>query len=175
MKRQGRRPRFTTPLTDARDFAVRALKRPLKLLPPTARFVVGLLAVASLTTLLLASTHSAQSAAEVYQEGDVVRSSVVSPADISSADARETERRREAARRETPPVWNFDAWQVENAAQSFRDSWAALKQQAGARAAGNSNQANGNGNSQRAEPLWPGTAANRQAVARAVSAHGFDA
>jgi cyclic-di-AMP phosphodiesterase PgpH len=174
MKRQGRRPRFTTPLTDARDSAVRVLKRPLKLLPPTARFLVGLLAVASLTTLLLASTRSAQNPAEVYQEGDVVRSAVVSPADISSVDARETERRREDARRGTPPVWNFDAWQVENAAQSFRDSWTALKQQSEARG-GNLNQANGNGNSQRAEPVWQGAAANRQAVARAVAAHGFDA
>src|SRR5918911_2168630 len=138
MKRQGRRPRFTTPLTDARNFAVRLVRRPLGLLPPAARFALGFLALATLTTLLLASTRPSQTSAETYQEGDVVRAAVVSPADITSVDARETERRREAARRETPPVWNFDAWQVEDAPQGFRASWAALKQQSEARAGGNS-------------------------------------
>ncbi len=173
MKRQGRRPRFTTPLDDARNFAVRLVKRPLKLLPPAARFAVAFLALAALTTLLLASTRSAQTAAEVYQEGDVVRAAVVSPADISSVDERETERRRESARRETPPVWNFDAWQIEDAAQSFRASWTTLKQQWEARGGG---QANGNGNSpaSRAEAAWPGAGGDRQAIARAVVAHGFD-
>jgi putative nucleotidyltransferase with HDIG domain len=188
MKRQGRRPRFNTPLTDARDFVVRLVKRPLRLLPPSARFAVAFLALAALTTLLLASTHSAQNSSEVYQEGDVVRAAVVSPADISAVDAGETERRRESARRETPPVWNFDAWQIEDAAQSFRASWTTLKQQAGPRvgageargvggseARGSSNQANGNGNSQRAEPVWPGAGGDRQAIARAVIAHDFDA
>nr|MDQ3746170.1 hypothetical protein [Acidobacteriota bacterium] len=180
MKRQGRRPRFTTPLDDARNFVVRLIKRPLKLLPPAARFVVAFLALAALTTLLLASTRSAQTAAEVYQEGDVVRAAVVSPADISSVDERETERRRESARRETPPVWNFDAWQIEDAAQSFRASWTTLKQQWEARGGGNEarggNQANGNGNSpaSRAEAAWPGAGGDRQSIARAVVAHGFD-
>lgn len=179
MKRQGRRPRFTTPLDDARNFVVRLVKQPLKLLPPAARFAVAFFALAALTTLLLASTRSAQSAAEVYQEGDVVRAVVVSPADISSVDERETERRRESARRETPPVWNFDAWQIEDAAQSFRASWTTLKQQWEARGGNEARggvQANGNGNSpaSRAEAVWPGAGGDRQAIARAVAAHGFD-
>jgi len=177
MKRQGRRPRFKTPLTEARNLAARFARRPLKLLPPTARFLLGFLALAALTTLLLASTRPAQTSAEVYQEGDVVRAAVVSPADITAVDARETERRRETARREMPPVWNFDAWQIEDAAQTFRASWAALKQQSEARGGGNSNQTNGNANSQRehAEPVWPGAVGDRPAITRAVAAHGFDA
>jgi putative nucleotidyltransferase with HDIG domain len=110
----------------------------------------------------------------------VVRAAVVSPADISSVDERETERRREAARRETPPVWNFDAWQIEDAAQSFRASWTTLKQQWEARGgneARGGGQANGNGNSpaSRAEAAWPGAGGDRQGIARAVVAHGFDA
>src|SRR5919206_1433580 len=98
MKRHGRRPRFNTPLTEARDRVVGALMRPLRWFRPTTRFLLSFLALAVLSTLLLARTRSALTSAEVYQEGDVVRADVVSPADITSEDQRESDARREAAR-----------------------------------------------------------------------------
>src|SRR2546423_1227187 len=176
MKRPTRRPRFTSPLAEARNRVLRAAVRPFKWFRPTTRFLIGFFALAILSTLLLARTRSALTSAEVYQEGDVVRADVVSPADITSEDPRESDARREAARRDAPPVWNFDAWQIEDAAQSFRASWATLKQQSPG-GHGNSNQTNGNANGQRerAEPTWPGAGGDRQAIARAVIAHGFDA
>src|SRR5919107_1675874 len=137
MKRHGRRPRFNTPLTDARDFVVGLVMRPLRWFRPTTRFVLCFLALAAASTLLLARTRSALTSAEVYQEGDVVRADVAAPADISLTDARATEARREAVRRETPPVWNYDPTQIESAAQNFRALWAALRQQSDARASAN--------------------------------------
>ncbi len=101
MQRHGRRPRFKSPLSEARDRALRAATLPFRRLPPTTRFLVGFFALAALTTLLLARTHSALTSAEVYQEGDVVRADVVAPADITSEDARQTEARRAAARAST--------------------------------------------------------------------------
>src|SRR5215210_548873 len=98
MKRHGRRPRFKSPFTEARDRVLRTLTLPFRRLPPTPRFLVGFLALAVLTTLLLARTHSALTSAEVYQEGDVVRADVVAPADITSEDARQADARRAAAR-----------------------------------------------------------------------------
>src|SRR2546421_2038412 len=178
MKRPSRRPRLTSPLAEARNRVLRAALRPFKWFRPTTRFLIGFFALALLSTLLLARTRSALTSAEVYQEGDVVRADVVSPADITSEDPRESDARREAARRDAPPVWNFDAWQIEDAAQSFRASWAALKRQsAPPGGGGNSNQTNGNANGQRerAEPTWPGAGGDRQAIARAVIAHSFDA
>src|SRR5437764_3224018 len=176
MKRPTRRPRFTSPLAEARNRVLRAALRPFKWFRPTTRFLIGFFALAILSTLLLARTRSALTSAEVYQEGDVVRADVVSPADITSEDPRESDARREAARRDSPPVWNFDAWQMEDAAQSFRASWAALKQQSQSPGGGvNNNQTNGNANGQRVEPTWPGAGGDRQAIARAVIAHGFDA
>src|SRR2546423_425767 len=176
MKRPTRRPRFTSPLAEARNRVLRAALRPFKWFRPTTRFLIGFFALAILSTLLLARTRSALTSAEVYQEGDVVRADVVSPADITSEDARDSDARREAARRDSPPVWNFDAWQIEDAAQSFRSSWATLKQQSQPVGGGvNSNQTNGNAHGQRAEPTWPGAGGDRQSIARAVIAHGFDA
>ncbi|MET0626647.1 MAG: HDIG domain-containing metalloprotein [Pyrinomonadaceae bacterium] len=174
MKRHGRRPRFSTPLSEARDRALALVKRPLLVLRPTARFLVGFFTLAVLSTLLLARSHSSLTSAEVYQEGDIVRADVVAPADITAEDPRQTEARREAARRETPPVWDYDPARAETAVQSFRASWAALRRQAAARETAANNNAS-NANAQRAELTWPGEAADGQAVARAIAAHNFDA
>lgn len=136
------------------------------------RFAVGFFALAIISTLLLARTRSALTSSEVYAEGDIVRADVVAPADITASDARETEARREAARRDALPVWNYDPSQVEAAVQSFRSSWSALKQQSEARASANANGQNANAQH---ELVWPGAGSDRQAIARAVAAHNFDA
>ena len=133
-RRQGRRPRLTTPLSGARMAAVRALSRPFNRLSPLARFLVGFLALTLLTTLLLAWTRS-QMPADVYQEGDVVRSDVIAPADITAVDEEETKRRRAQAAESAPPVWGYDPTRAESAAQSFRNSWETLKRQYDAAAA----------------------------------------
>jgi putative nucleotidyltransferase with HDIG domain len=172
MKRHERRPRFKTPLGQARDRALGALKRPLGLLRPRTRFAVGFLLLAVLTTLLLARTRSSLTSAEVYQEGEVVRADVIAPADITAEDTRQTGARREEALREVPQVWAYDPREIDGAVQSFRTSWYALQRQSDAHAGGNSNAANSN--APRAELVWPGPADDRQAAARAVAAHGFD-
>ncbi len=171
MKRHGRRPRFNTPLTEARDRVVGALMRPLRWFRPTTRFLLCFLALAVVSTLLLARTRSALTSAEVYQEGEVVRADVVAPADISSTDAPATDAQREAARRDTSPVWAYDPTQIESSVQSFRTLWAALKQQSDARPSSNNNGANSNSQH---ELVWPGVAADRAALARAIASHNFD-
>src|SRR5215213_2765233 len=172
MKRHGRRPRFKSPFSEVRDRALRKVTLPFRWLPPTPRFLVGFFALAVLTTLLLARTHTVLTSAEVYQEGDVVRADVTAPADIAAEDSRQTEARRAAARASTPPVWDYDPARIESAVQSFRTFWMMLRQQAEVRGSANSNAANAN--SQR-ELSWPGQAPDKQAVARAVAAHNFDA
>src|SRR5437588_9038189 len=132
MKRPTRRPRFTSPLAEARNRVLRAALRPFKWFRPTTRFAIGFFALAILSTLLLARTRSALTSAEVYQEGDVVRADVVAPADITSEDTRESNARREAARLDTPAVWDYDPAQTESASQTFRSSWVSLKQQSDA-------------------------------------------
>jgi putative nucleotidyltransferase with HDIG domain len=150
---------------------------PLRRLRPTTRFLVGFFVLASLTTLLLARTHSALTSAEVYQEGDIVRADVIAPADITTGDPRQTEGRREAARRDTPPVWDYDPARIETAVQSFRASWGTLKQQWEARGAANGNAPNSNAQREATWPgaRWPGASADAHGLARALGAHDFDA
>src|ERR1044071_7827140 len=172
MKRHGRRPRFKSPFSEARDRVLRTVTLPFRRLPPTPRLLVGFLALAILTTLLLARTHSSLTSAEVYQEGDVVRADVTAPADITGDDSRQTDARRAAARANTPPVWDYDPARIESAVQSFRTSWMMLRQPAEVSANANSNGSNAN---VQRELLWPGQAPDKQAVARAVAAHNFAA
>jgi putative nucleotidyltransferase with HDIG domain len=161
-------------MTATRNLLALTLGPILRWFRPATRFLIGFFALAILTTLLLARTRSALTSAEVYLEGDIARADVIAPADITFEDTRETALRSDAVRRDTPPVWNYDPTQIESAVQSFRTSWATLKQQAEARGAANNNASNQNNQHER-ELVWPGAGADSQSVARAVAAHNFDA
>src|SRR5688572_20100207 len=88
----GFRPRFTTPLSRARDAFVRRLLRPFEFFQPGTRLLVGFAFLVVVTTLLLFSGYSS-GFSENYKDGDIVRRTVVAPADITTADIRSEERR----------------------------------------------------------------------------------
>jgi hypothetical protein len=163
-----RRPRFTSPFDRARDAALGFIVRPLKWFSPTTRFLLGFALLVVVTTILLASSYS-RAAVEDYKEAEVVRRTVISPADISGTDPSETDRRKAAARESSRPIFRFDPQRNAAAEQSFRASWEALRKDSEA-------QAN------RKELRWPGELATleekeeaaRAAIARAISAHRFD-
>lgn len=85
-----RRPKFTNRFTDARNSVVQRLVRLRDWFRPTTLFLVGFTFLTLVTTLLLAQIHT-QLTAQVYNEGDIVRASVVSPADITAVDGHATE------------------------------------------------------------------------------------
>jgi len=122
------RPRFTTPFTRVRDTFVRYVVRPFKVFKPATRFRIGFGILVILTTLLLVSNYSAGFSSE-YREGEVIRGTVVAPADVSGVDISETEKRRNAARDATRSVFNFDSTRGESSARSFLAAWDALKKQ----------------------------------------------
>ncbi|MGH9971578.1 MAG: HD family phosphohydrolase [Pyrinomonadaceae bacterium] len=153
----GLRPRFTTPLTRARDAFARYLVRPFEVFQPQTRLYVGFVFLVIVTTLLLLSGYSS-GFSENYKEGEVVRRTVVAPADVTTIDIAETEKRRAAARESTRPVFNFDSTRSASSAQSFRAAWEDLKNQVTSKA--------------KTKPMWSGEGG--PAVARAIIAHGFD-
>jgi len=101
MSRTRRRPRFTTRFTAARNAAVRRVVRYFNWFRPTTQFIVGFTLLTLATTLLLAQIHT--QIPEHYNEGDIVRASVVSPADIMAPDERATRAARAVAP-EAPPT-----------------------------------------------------------------------
>src|SRR5215510_2086557 len=99
----GLRPRFKSPLNQARDRFVGYLLRPLFLFQPRTRFLIGCTVLVILTTLLLVTSYTS-TFSETYKDGDVLGRTIIAPADITTVDLAETERRREAARDATRPI-----------------------------------------------------------------------
>ena len=97
-----RRPKLTNRFTDARNSVVQKLVRLRDWFRPTTLFLVGFTLLTLVTTLLLAQIHT-QLPAQMYNEGDIVRASVVSPADITAVDERATQTSR-AALPDAPPT-----------------------------------------------------------------------
>ncbi len=153
----GRRPRFTTPLTIARDAFVRYVVRPLDVFSPKVRFLIAFTFLVVVTALLL-FTNYFSGYSENYKEGEVVKATVISPTDITGVDLGETGRKRAAARESARPIFNFDSTRGETSARSFRAAWEDLRKQTESRGT--------------AAPTWTGEGG--AAVARTIIAHRFD-
>ncbi len=150
------RPRFTTPFSRARDAALQYALRPFKFFAPRTRFFIGFGFLVVVTSALLLS-HYSSGFSDNYREGDIIRGSVVSRADVGGFDIVETERRRNAARQAARPVFNFDSSRGESSARSFQAAWENLKNQAELKAK---------------SLTWSGEGG--AGVARAIAARKFD-
>src|SRR5450432_2717763 len=153
----GRRPRFTTPLTQVRDVVVRYVVRPLDFFSSTTRLMISCTVLVVVTTLLLFTNYSAGLSAN-FKEGEVVRATIVSPADITTVDLAQTKRRQDAAQEATRPIFKFDSTRGESSAESFRAAWVKLRAEA--------DRPNAKA------PTWSGEGG--VTVARAVMAHYSD-
>ena len=152
-----RRPRFTTPLSRARDVVAQYVVRPFKVFKPRTRFFIGFAFLVATTVPLLASNYSSGYPQD-YREGEVIRGNVVARSDVNGFDIAETERRRNAARQATRPNFNFDSTRGESSARSFRAAWEDLKGQAETKSPGKVLTWSGEGGA---------------GVARALAAHNF--
>jgi putative nucleotidyltransferase with HDIG domain len=153
----GLRPRFKSPLTEARDKIIAYALRPLMTFKPRTRFLVACSVLVLLTTLLLI-TNRGSSFNENYQLGEVLGRSIIAPTDLSAVDQSETEKRKNIARETTRPVFNFDSSRAETSVQSFRSDWDELESQATS--------------TQNKSTTWNGEGGN--AVAKAILAHNFN-
>lgn len=152
----GLRPRFKTPLSQARDKLMAYAIRPLMVFKPRQRFLIGCSVLVLLTTFLLFSNR-ASSFNDNYKLGDVLSRSIVAPSDLTAVDQPETDRRKAAARESTRAVFNFDSSRAETSVQSFRSAWENLQKQ---KASGQKSF------------TWEGSGG--PAVAQAIINNGFD-
>jgi cyclic-di-AMP phosphodiesterase PgpH len=118
----GLRPRFKTPVSQARDKLLAYAIRPFMVFQPRTRFWIGCAILVTLTTLLLITNYSS-GFNENYKEGEVLGRDIVAPADISAVDEAETERKRVAARETARAVFNYDSSRAETSVQSLRADW----------------------------------------------------
>jgi putative nucleotidyltransferase with HDIG domain len=152
----GLRPRFKTPLSQARDKFVGYALRPLMVFKPRTRFLIGCGVLVLATTLLLLSSY-ASGFSESYRDGDVVTRAIIVPADITTVDLKETERRKSLVRDAARPIFNYDSSRAEISVQSLRAGWDDLKQQTTT--------------TPETPPKWNGEGG--EAAAKAIIAHKF--
>ena len=153
----GLRPRFKTPVSQARDKLIAYAMRPLLVFKPRTRFLIACSALVLLTTLLLL-TNRGSSFNESYKLGEVLGRSIVAPTDLTAVDQAETERRKNIARETSRPVFNYDSSRAETSVQSFRSDWNDLKVQSE--------------EGQSKSLVWSGEGGS--AVAQAIAAHKFN-
>jgi putative nucleotidyltransferase with HDIG domain len=118
----GFRPRFKTPVSQARDKLLAYAIRPFLVFQPRTRFWIGCALLVTLTTLLLISNYSS-GFNETFKEGEVLGRDIVAPADITAIDQPETERKRDAARESARVFFNYDSSRAETSVESLRADW----------------------------------------------------
>ncbi|MDQ4120636.1 MAG: HDIG domain-containing protein [Acidobacteriota bacterium] len=162
-----RRPNLAPPLIRTRNAIWRFLKRRLGVFSPTARSIAIFALLVLATTMLVVNPYT-RIAGENYKEGDVLKETIVSPADIIETDERETARWREAAAETVNPIFRFDSNRAAQAVRSLRAAWEDLERQ---QRAASSNANLGNSNAPKADLNWTGQGGAD--VGRTIAARGF--
>lgn len=118
-----RLPNLASPFAKFRNQLGNYLKKPLQSLNKQHIFWAGFIALVFVTTVLIQNPLWRSQAGEQYKEGDILRESIISPADITVTDDAETENSRNAARETVRPIFTFESNRSEIAVQSFRSAW----------------------------------------------------
>ncbi|NNE67663.1 MAG: HDIG domain-containing protein [Pyrinomonadaceae bacterium] len=125
---------------------VRQIRRPYDALSANQRFWIGFVLLSLFTTSLISNPLWRTSASE-YQEGDIARESIISPADISEIDEAETESMRTAARESIKNIFVLQRSATDEAAKTFRSAWDKML---------SSTSSNGEEETNQDSPKWTG-------------------
>ncbi len=158
-------PNLTPPFTRARTRIARYASRLFKILSEKQKFWLGF-ALLVLIVTLLAGNPFTRTSGESYRQGDVVRETIVSPADITTTDNDATEAARQAARESVTPIFTFEGNRAEQAVSNFRSAWEGMNRKAEL-ANTNAKPVNGNSNVQH----WKNV--NGEEVAKVFMARRF--
>src|ERR1041384_6931908 len=120
-------PNLTSPMTRLRTQIARYISRPFKFLSEKQKFWIGFSLLLFLVTLLVSNPFF-RSGSELYHEKDLIRKTIVPPADITDTDLLTTEREKLAARNSQAPIFTFEGSRAEQAVSNFRSAWSGMVQ-----------------------------------------------
>lgn len=121
-----RLPDLAPPFAKTRNKIVQFFTRPFRNLTSVQKFWLGFCFLSLLTTILLQNPFR-QTVNESYKEGEILRQSIISPADISVVNTEETEALQKAAKEAIRPIFIFEPSRAEQAVQNFRVTWEKLQ------------------------------------------------
>lgn len=128
------------------------------------RFWAGFIFLSFLTTILIYNPFS-QPLGNQYREGEVLRQTIISPADIIANNTEETQLLSQSARESIRPIFTFESNQGEKVAQKFRLYWETLVKH------GINSNSNAKVNSEKTEVHWIGGGGAE--VAKVLSSRKF--
>jgi len=120
-----------SPVTEWREWLFGLIARPFGVLSPEHQFWIGFAVLCLLTTLLIHNPLWRSAGEQPYQEGDIARESISSPADVYFADPDESERLKSEARKAVKPIFRYESNKAEQAVQGFLSSWEKLQRHGG--------------------------------------------
>lgn len=162
-----------SPVTEWREWLFGLIARPFGVLSPDHQFWIGFAVLCLLTTLLIHNPLWRSAGEQPYQEGDIARESISSPADVYFADPDESERLKVEARKAVKPIFRYESNKAEQAVQGFLSSWEKLQRHGGD--ASNTKQSNSDA---KAETHWLGAGGadvGKTLAARTFSRNELDA
>ncbi len=118
---------LTPPPTRWRNAVRSFFSGPLGALSIGQRFWTGFALLCIVTTLLINNPVWRASGENKYNEGEIARESIISPADIYFVDEEETGRIRETAKETVRPIFSSEPKRADEAVQSFRTTWEGIE------------------------------------------------
>lgn len=106
-------------------FAVAA--KPFSALSDDHKFWLAFAVLCLATTLLIQNPLWRASAETAYQEGDIARENITSPADINFVDPEKAERKKAEAKASVKPIFRYESNKAEQAVRSFVSAWEKLQ------------------------------------------------
>ncbi|NNE99968.1 MAG: HDIG domain-containing protein [Pyrinomonadaceae bacterium] len=116
-------------LDKIRNSALKYISAPFKRLSANQKFWIGFAFLCLATTLLINNPFWGSVAAD-YNEGDIARESIISPADITVENKEESERIKKDAVEAIQPIFNYEPNRSEESVQYFRSAWEKLQRSA---------------------------------------------
>jgi hypothetical protein len=144
---------LATPFTKIRKTAEKYFLRVNERFSDAQKFWFGFAILCLITTSFINNPFW-RTTSEQYKEGDIVRESIISPADISVTDSAETNKLKELARNSVQPIFRFEANKADQAVQRFLSAWEKLQRHGGS---SNTNSESKTGNSaNKTDTHWTG-------------------
>lgn len=109
------------------EWLLQAVARPFASVPIERKFWLGFAVLCLLTTVLIHNPFWRAIGEQQYKDGDIVRESIIAPADVIFTDVEESEKLRNDARRAVKPIFRYESNKAEQAVQTFISSWEKLQ------------------------------------------------
>ncbi len=120
-----------SPATEWREWLFRLIAKPFAKLSDGQQFWLGFVFLCLIITLLIQNPWWKSGGEQQYQEGDIARESISSPADVYFVDREESDRLKNEAKNAIKPIFRYESNKAEQAVQGFLSSWEKLQRHGG--------------------------------------------